>query len=340
MRFGILPDVHLGVKKFRKLSNMQNAYCDLNNKVFEEAIHILNDPEHAIDAILSVGDLFDTPNPSVQSIKIASNLFKLNMSKYILGGNHDFSQKNTAMGCHPFDLLQDKNMISVYENPSFFDFDDCDLTMIPYKSLNENSFKDVYKGKLRDKKKCSILLIHGFIDLNGDSDSEDYTLPKTVASNYDFIAAGHIHLGQFMQTDTTSILIPGALMPSAQANSNSIVPSVYIYDTKDKKITSIPLTLSPKVYEVITEDINEVLKEISEQNYSNNLYFVQYNGKMQDIDEYWYKRASQNILNLNIQTNELIESNVCIKKISDFWTYVRESCPGCYDEFKSFLKEE
>ncbi len=340
MRFGILSDTHLGKSRFRKISNMQNTFCDLGNKVFEEAMGILGDPSHDIDAVLIVGDLYDSPNPSVQSIKVANSLVKLDVPKYILGGNHDFSQKDATIGCHPFDLLKGSKIITVYEQGKFFDFDDCDLTMIPYKSLNEDSFKSLYRGKLRDKSKCSILLIHGSIDLNGDSESLDYTLPKSVAANYNLVIAGHVHLAQLIKTKTTSILVPGSIMPSAQANSNALKPSVYIYDTDSKKIESIELKLSPKIYDVITDDINVALEKIANQNFSNDLYFVKYNGKMQDIDEYLYKRASQNILNLSIQTNEQIEINTPVKKMSDFWTYVDESCPIYYDEFKSLLKGE
>lgn len=338
MRFGIFSDSHLGVTKFRKMSNLQNAYCTLNNNAFNEAIDILSDKN--LDGVIIPGDLFDSPNPDVQSIIVSKSLSKLNSPVYLLGGNHCFSQRYDAIGYHAFDLLDNSNLIKIHREPKIFDFDDCDVTFVPYKHLNPDGFKKIYRGKLRSKSKCSILVVHGYVDLNDDSESEEYRLPKEVAANYDLVIAGHIHIPQMIETDSTSILVPGSLMPSAQATAYTPKPSVYIYDTESKTYEAIPLKGVPKIKEIITDDINATLQMIADaQNSVNDIYFIRYSGKTEDIDEYLYKKANQNSLNLSIQTNEISES-ISIQKVSDFWTFINESYPEYYDEFKNFLKGE
>lgn len=340
MRFGVLSDCHLGITRFRKISNLQNAYGDLNNKVFKDAIDILKDKN--VDAIIIAGDLFDSPNPNVQSIMVANILSETGIPTYAIGGNHDFSQRDHAIGCHPFDLLYGENLNFATSKPKIFSFDDCDLTLLPYKCLNAESYKEIYKGKLRDKNKRSILVFHGNVDLNNQSDGEnvsEYLLPKEIASNYDFVVAGHVHIPQIIKTNSTSILIPGSLMPSAQANSKSPKPSVYIYDTNSKNVESINLKRSPSIHEIITDNINDCLETIANKNFSNDLYFIKYNGKMKDIDEWLYKRASQNVLNLSIQTDESLNT-LPIKRVSEFWKFVKDTHPEYYDEFKNFLKGE
>lgn len=338
MRFGILSDCHLGITKFRKISNLQNAYCELNNKIFKNSIDILL--QNNVEAIIIAGDIFDRPNPSVQSISVAlKNLYGLKIPVYILGGNHDYSQKDNSLGYHPFDLLKTESVYPIYDGPKIFNLNDCDLTMLPYKHLNAESYKYIYRGKLREKDKCSILIIHGYVDLENNSDSQEYALPKEVASNYDLVIAGHVHIPQIIKTKSTSILTPGSLMPSSQANSQSLRPSVYIYDTINKDIKSIELKNSPKIYEIITNNANKELEKIGNQEFTNDIYFIKYNGSIQDIDEYLYQKANQNILNLSVQTNE-INNQVSIKKLSKFWSFVKDSYPDYYDEFKNLLKLE
>ena len=338
MRFGILSDCHLGVTRFRKISNLQNTYCDINNRVFKEALNIFI--ENKVDAIILAGDLFDSPNPGVQSIVVANALSLTNIPTYILGGNHDFSQRDHAIGCHPFSLLYGNNLNFSTTESKIFDLDDCELTMLPYKCLNEENYKNIYKGKLRDKKKNSILVFHGSVDLNDSGKEEsEYSLPKEVATNYDLIIAGHVHIPQIIETKSTSILVPGSLMPSAQANSHCQKPAVYIYDTENKKIKAIELKSSPKIHEIITDKINECLEEISNKKFSNDLYFIRYNGHVKDIDEYAYKRANQNVLNLSIQTSEILETTE-IKKVDEFWKFIEKDYPQYYDEFKTFFKED
>lgn len=338
MRLGIASDIHLGINKFRKMINMQNVYSDLNNKSFNEAVDIFNSQN--VDTVLIAGDLFENPNPSVLSLKIARNGFKsLGKTSYLSGGNHEFSQKNNIIECHPFDLIDSSNVVPIYDEVKVLDFDCCDITFIPYKFLDAETYSKIYKGKLKDKIKTSILVFHGVVDLNNSNDIPEYYLPKEVAANYDLVICGHTHLNRLLKTESTSILTPGSLMPSNQANHLSGLPGVWIYDTVEKTIKKFELETPPKVKEIVTSDVNGAFETIINDKNANNIYSIKYNGKLQDVDEYLYKKAVGNSLNLSLQTNEQTNS-LEVKEVTNFWGFVSEKCPEYLDEFKTILKGE
>ena len=381
MKIGIMSDCHLGVSKFRKLLNLQNTYQLINNNAYNEAID--NFIKEKVKIVIIAGDLFDSPNPSIQSITVAlSGLSKLNDAKiqtYILGGNHDYSQKDNSVGYHPFNLFAISKFKYVKCISSGYDITNftekkkrkngdvvnlTSLTMLPYKSLKPEYYKEIYNGSLEEKRDkyigkrninicdgenkiadvCSILTIHGYVDFNGTSEIENYALPLEVAKNYDLVIAGHVHIPNLIETKSTTIVTPGSLMPSNQSNSNTQNPAVYIYDTNQKEIIkTIELNSPPKIHEIITAQINEVLESIinktNKNKNFNDLYFIRYNGKIENVDEVLYKKASQNTLNLSIQTNEQLE-NIKIEKVSDFWSFIQKDYPNYYGEFKELLKGE
>lgn len=368
MKIGIFSDCHLGERKFRKTYNYQNAYELVNNEVFEEALSILSEKD--LDCCIIAGDLYDNPNPYVKTIMESQKLIpfadKLKDKLYILGGNHDWSQTNEAINCHTFDILKNNDMnnkIEIINRESkifeFYDHDNnncskIDFTFLPYKSLNQDNYKNIFKGTLKEKRENniekSLLIFHGSVDLMGDMTTNNqennvFYLPKEIASNYDLVISGHVHIPFLIKTETTSILTPGSLMPSNQGTNRDNRPSVYVYNTENGELINYELKKSPKILEIITDDINNILDNISKEKYNNNLYFIKYNGKSKDIDESIYKLACQKVLNINIQTNENIENfDINYFKnnnlIKDFWKFTEENHPEYIDEFKNILKGE
>lgn len=338
MKIGICSDIHLGENKFRKSSGMQNVYNKLNVEAFQEAMEILQ--SHS-DIMIIAGDLFDHPNPDVLSLTSAQML-KSDVPTFLLGGNHDYSQRNKTLGCHPFDMLNFDNLIKIYDGAQSFTLGNVSLDMIPYKHLNPESFQAIYKGKIKDSSKKRILVFHGYVDITNSNDVNDYILPREVALEYDFIIVGHNHLPSFWDTKP-KILTPGSLMPSSQASSTTKAPSVYIYDTDNDTLEVFPLNSPPKIFEFITSDVNETLESLASdsqaEKYQNALISIMYGGKMQDVDEYWYQKVSDRALNLMIHTNNAPSSEKPMEEISDFWTSVREMHPEYYDEFTQMVKE-
>lgn len=337
MKIGIVSDCHLGINKFRKMINSQNAYSYINNLAFIEALNILKDKT---DCIIIPGDLFEYPNPQVFHIKLVQEQFrKFNKKIYILGGNHEFLQLNYNENCHPFDLIINDNVYGFYKKEEIININDqVEITFIPYKCLNENTYKNIYKGNLKNKNKISILVIHGYVDLNNDNDSEEFALPKEVAINYHLVICGHIHLNSLIKTKSTSILIPGSIMPSNQSNEYNSKPSVWVYDTDINNIEQIELKSPPEVKNIITSNINEILNYIINDE-ANNIYLIKYNGSVKDIDECLYKKALLNALNISIQTNENLKDIQNIKEINNFWDFIQNNYPEYYDEFKTIIQE-
>lgn len=365
MKIGIISDCHLGERRFRKITNHgQNAFCSLNNQLFLESLEIFK--ENNIDQMIIAGDIFNTPNPDVQSILIANKLKNIKNSNgkdiivNILGGNHEYSQKSNSCGFHAFNIFDDigNNIKTIYDSFFKIDYDDCCMTFIPYKSLNYKTFSEIYNGTLNEKLKNDvklygkerkhILIFHGFVDLNNDyiedisNESQEnlFALPKEIASNYNLIVSGHIHLSSLIETENIKILTPGSLMPSKASSENNYNPCVYIYDTDDGSIMSHKLKNAPKIFSIDTNDINKELENISNSNFYNSIYSINYSGKMKDVDEYLYKKAIQNSLNISLRTNENFDrGSENMKEIGDFWTFIKDNHFNYYDEFKEFIKE-
>ena len=362
VKIGILSDCHLGARQFRKSSKLMNTYCDLNNKSFEEAVDTLI--ENNVDYIFIAGDLFDSPNPDIYSLRFANKVLNKLVDKntpiYLLGGNHDYSQMNNNLSCHPFDLLENPNIIKVYNHESMFGFDVNDsnnlpftLTMIPYKSMNYETFGRIYQPEIcidsNKNNKPNILMIHGCVDLNNmanntnnDNVMQEYYLPKTVAMNYDFIICGHVHLPCIINNDNCKILTPGSLMPSNMANNYTFKPSVYIASIEadnNISIKSIHLQTPPNVLEIVTNDINHTLETIIDKYPYNDIVYIKYNGKIEDVDEGLYKKAFQKLLNLSLQTDiSLDHLNTDNKEnLGDFWDFIKNNHNEYYDEFKNII---
>ena len=357
MLIGILADCHLGKHKFRKIDeNGQNLYNELNNKAFKEAINILD--KENVENIIIAGDLFDSPNPPVQSVILANEVFSnINKNIYLLGGNHDYSQINNQINIHSFDLLYPKNILKEYKNISHYELDDCNLVFMPYKFMKPEYFGEIYKivesYNLKNNKNPSILIIHGYINLNNDENAiKEFALPKQVVDLFNLVVCGHIHLPNYIDFGNTNILTPGSLMPSSYAlnilnevkesSGIDIEPSVYTYNTETNIVKRIKIPNIPQVNNIIAEnyeDLNNILNNIKESKINYNIYSIRYNGKMDEIDEILYKNAIQNSLILSIKTidNKVDEINDN-QDFLNFWDFISQNYPDYYDEFQQ-IKE-
>lgn len=370
IKIGFMGDPQLGERKFRKLDDKgNNKYETINYDCFKESFKIFK--ENNVDKILITGDLFDSPNPSLQATLIALEEFKnFDGEIYIIGGNHDFSQKFFNSGYHPFMVFDHlKNVHTFYNGFDILDFKDFDLTVIPYKYLNYETYGKIYKGDLSSKEKPSLLMIHGYVDLLGEEykgfesfnrniENEEreelYFLPKEVAKNYDLVICGHIHLPNLVKTESTSILTCGSLMPSPRAKDYLYdSPRVYITEVRRRKLKDIEefnLEMSPKVFHIYTDDVNKDLEKIANlenEKRLNDIYFIRYSDRFLykkssdsgSFDEFLYKKAQENCLNLAIQTTEIRELTES-EKVSDFWSFIKENYNEYYNEFKNIISEQ
>ena len=163
-----------------------------------------------------------------------------------------------------------------------------------------------------------------------------------MAINYDLVIAGHIHTKNNITTDNHIFLTPGATtLPHAYSNQYTPMPSVYIYDTEDKKIESFPIKTAPKYFDFTEKDgsLNDILKEIQKEKYHNNLINISYLddvGNKIDINE--YKKARDNCLNISIKLKEYEYKNNNEERVDYFLHYIKNNYYKYYDEFKNIIE--
>lgn len=364
MKIGFLPDPHVGVVKFRKSEGFMNKVTKMNDAAFAEAFEKLY--SRNVDSIVIPGDLFDTPEPQVQSIVHVNNV----LSKYskelpinIISGNHDYSQKSHVNNYHVFDTItqSEDDKLSLYREK-------CEITIqenndqtiaiayVPYKALGERkaeTFEKIYRalGASEANEWYKILVFHGSIDYEDEQINDEYDMPVEIADIFDFVAMGHVHYPKLVQQPRNVIdekgnlvakdvyhLTMGALLPSKLADQYTQRPSVYILDTVENTVEIINLDNPPHVF--IYKDvvnINKTLSEIANRDVLG-IYGIQYNGKMTDIDDLTYMKAIENSINISIQAEDYSES-VNIKKVADFWEFIKKKYPQYENEFREVVEE-
>lgn len=343
MKLGIMSDCHLGERRFRKQINQQNMFKLQNYKCFEEGLEIIKTTDYGVIP----GDLFDSPDPSVDAIIEAKKLFNVGVHIDVIGGNHDFSKLAESNGYHCFDALRDgeKNVSFITEYKMVPLDKKTDLFMLSYGKMTPENFAKIEMS--RNSQKNNILMIHGYLNTGNSSDADElYELPKSVAKHFNLVICGHIHLpnlvGQSLKG--TRILTAGSIMPSTAAFGigENAKPSVWIYDTETEKLDRIMLKSAPSVYTIHTDKINDALDGISTKNEQPlPIYSIYYNGSITDVDESIYKKALLNSMNLSIMTTELnnINQNIDFKVQDGFWDFVRNKHQEYYDEFQEIIKE-
>lgn len=361
---GIIGDPHLGAGRFRKHNALgMNTYSEILFDAWKEAIDTLLD--QGCKHIIIPGDLFHSPNPTVKSmVELNKTLQHMpnDVHLYILGGNHEWSAAAEAGGFHAFNVIPEmENVHLIYHELQCFQLDGCLITFIPYKSLNSKSFSEAHKWNRKAKNEGlkNILVAHGMVDLMNVGENDDYSIPKNVAENYDAVITGHVHVPVVMQAVGITLLTPGSLMPSPQADPSTHVPSVYTMNIENMKTKTIILESSPKVFHCYTDDINRTLTDVIDGNvqsfkhhpsmdpmlkngknpFKNSILMITYSGTAKDVDEGIYKKVLEISLHVslygNIQTYEFESDAV---QLTDFWTFVKDNHPDWYDEFKNITK--
>lgn len=324
MKFGVISDIHLGEIKFRKVINGQNAWSSLAEDAFRQGINELL--ERQVEAIVIPGDLFDTPNPDIHSILTAKDVLEsIKVPILLLGGNHEWSQRQSVSNIHPFNLLN--LQYKVYNEAKGIELNGVKFMMLPYKALTPEGYTAAANSNY------DILVAHGILD----SEDDAYKIPQRIANKYKLLILGHVHTNSLVGGRTLKVLTPGSVMP---ANTFQGVPSVWTCDTSTWDIEKIELK-TPTMHENFVESgkINEFLKKIQENPYCYDLYSIHYAGSVKDVDPIEYKRGYEHCLSIRLLTNEGINTKKSnYSKTDDFWEFVRKNHSEWFDEFKEILK--
>lgn len=346
MKIAILSDLHLGERRFRKMFNSQNKFEYLSYNLFSECINKISKNDY--NALFVAGDVFDNPNPDVISIINAQKLNNLEIPIYMIEGNHDYSLKNNHFEIHPFNIISNDDNFFINANEDIAKYildDNVDLFAIPYKCLTPQTYNFI--NSTLNKNKINILMAHGYLDYNSENEFEDYALAKEIAELFNIVILGHNHIPNLNELDNennTKVLTPGSLMPSLKGSSTP--PSLWEINIDDKKnidINNYPLD-APKVHNVISEDLNDTLKYISNYDKHNDIWNITYSGIASNIDSLYdeaiYKNAYQNSLNisLHIIPNNLINNE--IDKFDGFWDAVNNEHPEWDSDFRKIINGE
>lgn len=351
MKIGIIADTHLGVTRFQKYHGLQNKVNFINSRAVEEGFEIFK--QRGVDKIIHGGDLFDSPSPDVISILEANQIMdNLDIDTTVIGGNHDYSKKIDVSNKHVFDLMRKDGNVKYYAHEAKIEeYEDVLIAYVPYKALGDNAgstFKYISES-IRNSDKYKILVFHGSIDYEGSMHNPEYDMPMEIVQMFDFITMGHVHVPSIVQnarnkiakglveTDDVFHLTPGSTIPSPRATEETRKPSVYILDTETGDLEPIQLKSSYKILEYVTNNINDVLFDISEGE-PDNLHIIEYNDAMSLIDESLYLKATQNSIKILIRNN--VESNkVKINKVEEFWAFIEKKHPDLLEELKE-VKDE
>lgn len=193
MKFGHLADCHLGGWRYPELQH-------LNFESFKSALEICK--KEKVDFILIAGDLFDSPYPSIETIKDTFNEFRklkeLNISVFFIAGSHDYSisgksfldvLEKSGFGVNVFKPQEKDGAIilepTIYKNVAIYGY--------PGKKTGLEVY-DIPRIKLQDSPGLfKILMLHTTMkdalpNLDIPSISRE-SLPKV-----DYLALGHLHL--------------------------------------------------------------------------------------------------------------------------------------------------
>lgn len=136
MIIGVISDIHLGKKMFRKINGSMNAY---EKEIYLQFLRCIDDfIENRPDIVFIAGDLFEKENPSTIALDFAnkgfSKLEKANIPFIVVGGNHEFSNLNYINDVHPFKQFSYKNGLFVYNDCGFYETEDTIISILPHQT--------------------------------------------------------------------------------------------------------------------------------------------------------------------------------------------------------------
>lgn len=190
MKVAIITDIHFGAR------NDSIAFLDFFEKFYEN-IFFPTIVEANINTVLILGDTFDRRKyVNFYALDRAKKMFfnrlaELNISVYMLAGNHDTYYKNTNDVNSPDLLLREYKNIKVIDSPETITLNGIDVCMVPW-ICPEN-----YQTSLDEieKTKAELCMGHfeiaGFAMYRGMQSNEG--LSKETFNKFDMVFSGHYH---------------------------------------------------------------------------------------------------------------------------------------------------
>lgn len=202
MKLALISDAHLGYKTGRKTNDKQvNLREEDGYRAFDECIDGII--KNNIDIVVIAGDLFHSPNPTINTlVKAKKSLERLANERipvYIITGNHDTADIKFD---HSSSVLMDNklNGIYSYQKPIVIEeIGNIRLYLVSHQSTE--SQLETFNNIELDEDYINILVTHGSCFdsnigeiLHTENEPREVIIPeKTLDLNWDYILMGHIH---------------------------------------------------------------------------------------------------------------------------------------------------
>ncbi len=221
MKFAHLADVHLGGWREPKLRDVNTrSFCTVIDRCIAEQV----------DFVLIAGDLFNTPLPSMDSLKIGVQKLKelkdLSIPVYLIPGSHDFSPSGKTM----IDVLEYAGLVvNVVKGEVVngklklkFTVDAKTNTKITglfgkKGGLEKYYYDDLLKEHLEIAAGPKIFLFHSALaELKPIELADMDAIPVSLLpQGFDYYAGGHVHVVQHEKLKNyPNIVYPGPVFPN------------------------------------------------------------------------------------------------------------------------------
>lgn len=220
--------------------------------------------EHDCRYIVNLGDFFDKPDLSSETITAVQDIQWANIMHYHIVGNHDAS--NSSLVFNSVNTLTANNH-NIINKPMMLFLDDCDILFLPYVVECDRKPLEQYlldkNGALINTGKPRIILSHN--DLNGIQlgpvmSRTGFTVEEIEANCHYFIN-GHLHSGQAI---TNKVINLGNITgKDFGENSFTHTHNVVLLDTETLELTYIENPYAFNFYKIQIEtdlDIAQLYK--------------------------------------------------------------------------------
>lgn len=191
--------------------------------------------EFNCDYIINLGDFFDRPDLTSETITACNEIKWSNIMHYHLVGNHDASDSSLTFSSVNR-LLADRHVI--IDRPQMLILDNCDICFLPYVTdCDRKPLSEYFPARLPDQSR--VILSHNDISgiqLGPIVTKTGFSLEE-IEANCSIFCNGHLHNGQAL---TEKVINLGNLTgKDFGENALQYKHNVAILDTKDLSLTYI-----------------------------------------------------------------------------------------------------
>ena len=273
MKYAHLADLHIGSWRDEKMR-------DLSAKAFLLAMDDII--SRRVDFILFSGDIFNTPLPGIDSLKMITKKLKdlqdVNIPLYVIAGSHDFSPSGKTM----IDVLENAGLLvnvckgAVEDGQLKLKFVDDEKTgakitgMMGKKGMLDRVYYEHLDHKsLEEEEGHKIFMFHTALsELKPKHLAEMEAYPLSLLpKGFAYYAGGHVHhKSQINPEGYGPITYPGALFPNNFAEVEKYSHGGY-YLMEDSELSWIPVKVIEHKHfnidcnHVTPEQIREQVKE-------------------------------------------------------------------------------